>query len=106
MAVTTQSKSGVCQWMFQRISNAVIVLYGLVILLIALLSDNMLDVFSNGLFLFYSLITLAFACANSILAGWQIAGDYLKSAAVNKIVVAAVALVSVIYFIWGLTVVF
>ena len=69
---------GVKQWIFQRISNLVFVLFGLWLLvglmgggetatLAALLSDGSTKVFLT--------VVLLLAGLNSVLAGWQIAGD-------------------------------
>ncbi len=107
MTACEKSKNGVNQWVFQRVSNALIVLYG-VFLLVCLLTGG-----NPGLLLekyvwfkLYSLITLAFACANSVLAAWQIAGDYLKDEGVNKLFVKAAALLSAGFFVLGVMVIF
>ena len=111
MTTAEKNRNGVRQWVFQRISNALIILYAL-IMLGWFLSQSELSyestqaLFGQVWFKLYTLITLVFVCLNSMLAGWQIAGDYLKAACVNRLLVVSVAAVSAIYFVWAIILLF
>lgn len=103
--------NGVQQWFFQRVSNAAFVVFGIV-LLVNILSNGLTYEALNELFAFtgfklYALVTLLLACANSVLASWQITGDYAEKFNLPPCLMVAVAvLVSVLYLIWGLMLLF
>lgn len=98
--------SGVQQWVFQRISNAVFIIFAGV-LLNAILSNGLSyealnTLFATTGFKVYALITLVFACANSVLAGWQITGDYAAKFNISPCLMMGVAvIVSLVYLVWG-----
>ncbi|NNL56561.1 MAG: hypothetical protein HKO71_02305 [Pseudomonadales bacterium] len=101
---------GVKQWLFQRGSNAVFVLFGFYLLFTLLNGvgpatlDNAL---SGGVSRLFILVTLLLACLNAMLAGWQIAGDYAHKINVNDRVVTAVGVVvSLVYLVVGLQILF
>ena len=76
-------RSGPIDNLFQRISNSVIILYAafLVLWLVSqagISYDSWSALFNTGWFKVFSVITLVLACLNSLLAGWQIGGDYIK----------------------------
>lgn len=98
--------NGVQQWIFQRISNAVFIIFGLVLLQTIVtdgLSYEALNaLFDSTAFKVYAVITLAFAAANSLLAGWQIVGDYaVKFNLPPCLMMAVIIIVSQVYLIWG-----
>lgn len=74
-----ETGNGVQQWIFQRFSNIVIIVFVLVLLTV-LSSDlsyaSLSNLFAQAWFKIYLTFTLIFASLNSMLAGWQIAGDY------------------------------
>lgn len=98
--------NGVQQWIFQRISNAVFIIFGLV--LFANIASNGLnyealtELFSGTAFKLYVFVTLLFACANSLLAGWQITGDYAAKFNIPPCLMMGVTVVvSLVYLVWG-----
>ena len=103
---------GVKQWIFQRLSNVAIVVFGFWLIYflaspgaITFLTLN--ELFSNPVSLIYLTITLVLAGLNSILAGWQIAGDYAEKFNLNQsILVAFGTVVSVAYIVTGLCILF
>jgi succinate dehydrogenase / fumarate reductase membrane anchor subunit len=103
--------NGVQQWVFQRVSNAAFVVFG-VVLLVNILSHDLTyegvnDLFSSLGFTLYALVTLLLACVNSMLAGWQITGDYAEKFNIPPCLMMAVTvLVSLFYLIWGLILLF
>lgn len=98
--------NGVQQWVFQRVSNAVFIVFG-IILLATILTKGLTYEAINGLFAstgfkIYALVTLLFACANSILAGWQITGDYATKFNIPPCLMMGVTVVvSLLYLVWG-----
>lgn len=105
--------SGVKQWVFQRITNALIVSFG-VALLCVILSDNGLsyaslkDLFASQGWKIYFAIVLVLGCINSVLAAWQIDGDYAKKFGLpnNIVITLGGALVSLIFLFYGLSLLF
>jgi len=103
---------GVKQWIFQRLSNVAIVVFGfwLVYFLAspgAITPQTINDLFSNTASLIYLTITLVLAGLNSILAGWQIAGDYAEKFNLNQtFLVSFGTIVSVAYIAVGFCILF
>ena len=102
--------SGVKQWVFQRIANALFVTFGVFLLWLLLSVDSLSYASLTALvseWKWYLLVVLVFACVNAILAGWQIDGDYAKKFGIPSLVITAIAvIVSVIYLIYGLGLIF
>ena len=99
---------GVTHWIFQRISNVAIVVFGLW-LVYFLASPGEVDfktlkaLFNDTTSIIYLLATLILAGLNSILAGWQIAGDYAEKFGINEtLMVAFGTIVSIGYIAAGL----
>lgn len=98
---------GVKQWLFQRTSNFLFVLFG-VWFFVSLLGGKFAD-FQTIVGLSESLaariflgLLLIIATLNAILAGWQIAGDYAHKINVGpNLIVAVVALISLGYLAVG-----
>ncbi|MBQ4876215.1 succinate dehydrogenase, hydrophobic membrane anchor protein [Pseudoalteromonas luteoviolacea] len=90
MAITGIARSGTKQWVLQRFSNALIVLYTLI--LIGLLVNqpvtdhqSLLAFIEPIWFKVATTLCVIIFALNGMLAGWQIAGDYVKSAGVYKL---------------------
>ncbi len=98
--------NGVQQWVFQRVANAVFIVFG-IILLVNILTNGLTYEALTGLFAsmgfkVYALVTLLFAFANSLLAGWQITGDYAAKFNIPPCLMMGVtAAVSLFYLVWG-----
>lgn len=96
---------GVKQWLFQRISNAVFIIFGLW-LLVALIggeTTTLAALLANGTTQLFLAVVLVLAGLNSMLAGWQIAGDYAHKINVPSGVITAFAVVlSAAYIVMGL----
>ena len=99
--------NGVQQWIFQRISNAIFVIFGIVLLKMiisnGLTYEALTELFSATTFKVYAVTTLILACFNSVLAGWQITGDYAAKFSIPPCLMMGVAIVvSAVYLVWGL----
>ena len=98
--------SGVRQWVFQRFANITIIVFTLVLATV-LLSDlgysNLINLFSQTWFKIYLIFTLVVASLNSVLAGWQIVGDYARKFHMPSWLLMGIALiVTLVYFIFAL----
>ncbi|KZN47223.1 succinate dehydrogenase, hydrophobic membrane anchor protein [Pseudoalteromonas luteoviolacea] len=89
MAIMNIARSGTKQWVLQRISNSIIVAYSILIVVL-LLSEPvsshqaLVHMFTP---LWFKIVTTLSVCVfafNGVIAGWQIAGDYVKGGAINK----------------------
>jgi succinate dehydrogenase hydrophobic membrane anchor protein len=104
MGVMSRGK-GINQWLFQRVSNAVFVVFGLFLVYVlasGLSYDSLHALVDNTLVKVYLVITLVFAFLNSILAGWQITGDYAKKFHISETLMMGVCvLVSAAYLLYG-----
>ncbi|MCV6588253.1 MAG: succinate dehydrogenase, hydrophobic membrane anchor protein [Marinobacterium sp.] len=103
------TQNGTKQWIFQRISNLAIVLYGLVfVALVAGMDtvnyDSWIALYNAAWFKLYSSLTLILVCLNSILAGWQIGADYIKEEGTNKLYNLVVRAGSAFYLVFGLVI--
>ncbi|MDB4837674.1 succinate dehydrogenase, hydrophobic membrane anchor protein [Marinomonas sp.] len=77
------NRSGTQEWIFQRVSNAAIILWGVVYISLLLSQAELTYESWTALhgatwFKLYSTVTLVLAMANSIIAGWQIGTDYTQ----------------------------
>ena len=104
--------SGTKQWVFQRVCNFVIVVY--TALFISMLATSDLNsfeavssLFSQTWFKVTTSICIILFALNSVMAGWQIAGDYVKVEPLNKVfnsfcfVISALTSVVVLMFFWA-----
>jgi len=103
--------SGVKQWVFQRIANALFVSFGICLLCVFFGSDGLSYENLKAVVVdwkWYFVIVLVFACINSILAGWQIDGDYAKKFGLpsNIVITLGAVLVSVLFLFYGLGLLF
>ncbi len=104
--------SGVKQWIFQRVSNALIISFGVCLLCIFLSEDGLSytslnELLSGGMFTLYLAVVLVFSCLNAMLAGWQIDGDYAsKFGLPNNLITTVSIIVSLIFLVYGLIVLF
>jgi len=99
---------GVTHWIFQRISNITIVIFGLWLFYFLaspgkIKHQTLVDLLSDPASQTYLIATLFLASLNSILAGWQIAGDYAEKFHINEtLMVVSGAAISLGYFAAGL----
>lgn len=99
---------GVKQWLFQRSSNLLFVVFGLC-LLVALARGADLAALDGwlegGISRIFLIVVWVFACFNSVLAGWQIAGDYAPKVGLGVgLVSGVIALLSLAMLVLGLQV--
>ncbi|MCF2856679.1 succinate dehydrogenase, hydrophobic membrane anchor protein [Pseudoalteromonas sp. SMS1] len=90
MAIVNIARSGTKQWVLQRISNTFIVGYSMIVAALLLLEpvtthQALVDFFSPTWFKVLTTICVCVFSFNGMIAGWQIAGDYVQGAAINKV---------------------
>lgn len=102
--------NGVRQWIFQRTTNVFLVIFGLVLLITAFSGisyESLSALLEAGWFKTLALVTLILGCLNSVLAGWQIVGDYAKKFHLpEKLLNIVIVLVTVIFFIMAVGIIF
>ncbi|MBJ7536648.1 succinate dehydrogenase, hydrophobic membrane anchor protein [Marinomonas transparens] len=104
-----KARSGSREWVFQRVSNLAICIWGVIFIGLVLTIDTATftdwkALFSPIWFKVYSSITLIMVCLNSVLAGWQIGTDYIKPNVINRLFMTLVILGSMAYTILGLSI--
>lgn len=104
--------NGIRQWLFQRLSNALIISFGISLLYVFLSADSLSyssvsALFNSGFVTLYLAIVLVFSCVNGVLAGWQIDGDYTAKFGLPKNMITIIAMaISLVFLIYGLTLLF
>lgn len=111
--VTNLTRSGLADWVIQRVTAVILAAYMLCILGSLLLQPEMSfehwrALFDSNLMRFFSLIALISLCAHGWIGMWTIATDYLTvrhlgpSATFFRLLFLAVcAVLTVIYLLWG-----
>lgn len=107
ISAADKARSGTKEWLFQRIANALICVWAIIaVILLVDHQPSSLAELSSLLapmwFKMFSSLVLLMAAFNSVLAGWQISTDYVKGVLVNLIFNLLVRLVSLVYLVAGL----
>ena len=112
--VTNLGRSGLGDWLIQRFSAVILAAYTLCILGSFLVHPEMdylqwRAIFDSTAMRFFSVITVLALCAHAWIGMWTISTDYLTSvqlgsrATVYRILFQAVcALITVVYLLWGI----
>ncbi len=104
--------NGVKHWIFQRLSNALIISFGVGLICILMVDDGLSyasinEYFTGVAFTLYLAVVLVFSCINAILAGWQIDGDYTAKFGLPKNLITIIAIVvSLVFMVYGLLILF
>ncbi|NQD81543.1 succinate dehydrogenase, hydrophobic membrane anchor protein [Pseudomonas seleniipraecipitans] len=111
--VTNLSRSGLYDWMAQRVSAVVLAAYVLFLLGYILLNPGMgyaewHGLFSNNAMRIFSLLTLVALGAHAWVGMWTISTDYLTPTALGKwatvvrfLFQAACGIAMFVFFVWG-----
>jgi succinate dehydrogenase / fumarate reductase membrane anchor subunit len=112
--VLSLGRSGLYDWVIQRLSAVIILLYVLCHAAIVIGTPEMTysewrGLFANTTMRIFSLVTLLALCAHAWVGIWTIATDYLttrmlgaKATAIRFIFLMICLCVTVIYLIWGI----
>jgi len=105
-SVTSLGRSGLHDWMIQRVSAVVLAAY-VVYLSVFIFSTVDLqfsvwhDLFSQTAFKIFSFIAIASLCFHAWIGLWIISTDYLNSLAIRMIFQVAVILSCCAFLLWG-----
>ena len=113
-SVTNLSRSGLSDWIIQRVSAVLLAAYTFCILGSFLLNPDMdyqswRALFDSAAMQVFSLITLAALCAHAWIGMWIVSTDYMTSLQFGKAATAirlvfqiGVVLIVAVYLIWGI----
>lgn len=104
--------SGVKQWVFQRVSNAFFVSFGVALLCTLVSIDDLnfqslKELITASGFTYYFALVLLLACINSVLAAWQIDGDYANKFGIPNFAITVITMLgSLAFLFYGLNTIF
>ncbi len=105
-SVTNLGRSGVYDWMVQRVSAYVLALYTIFLLgFIIITKPDYVEwaaLFSQTWFRVFSLGTLIALGGHAWVGLWTVSTDYLKSTAPRFLLQAACGTVMFVYVVWGI----
>lgn len=113
-SVTNFGRSGLYDWLIQRVSAVILLLYvlchGAIILSTPDMSYGMWrELFAGTSMRIFSLLTLAALCAHAWIGMWTVATDYFttrmmgaKATLVRVLFLILCVAVLAVYFIWGI----
>ena len=106
-SVTNLGRSGLYDWVVQRLTAVILALYTLFLLGFVIASPDLQYAEWQGLFAqtwmkVFSLATLISICAHAWVGMWTISTDYLKAAAVRFTFQLATAAFLFAYLVWGI----
>ena len=111
--VTSLSRSGVSDWLIQRVSAIVVALYTVVLLGWILLAGEVTyaswrELFSSTWMQVFTLITLLATCGHAWVGMWTIGSDYLRSRTLGQgadvlryAYQITCVLILLVYLVWG-----
>lgn len=109
-SVTNWGRSGVADWLIQRVSAVIIAAYTLCLLGYLVMRPN-LDYFAWKAFItflpmqVFTLLMLLSVAAHAWIGLWTITTDYIKPAVMRSATQLVLALLTLIYFIWAVLVI-
>lgn len=104
-SVTNLGRSGVYDWLIQRVTAYVLALYTIFLLGFALTTDVSYDswsaLFGQTWFRIFSLLALLSLGAHAWVGLWTVTTDYIKATLPRFLVQAACGLAMFVYVAWG-----
>ncbi|MDR9424938.1 MAG: succinate dehydrogenase, hydrophobic membrane anchor protein [Marinobacter sp.] len=105
-SVTNLGRSGVFDWLIQRVTAYVLAVYTIFILGFMIVSDVDFEVwsalFDQTWFRIFTLLALLSLGAHAWVGLWTVTTDYIKPMAPRFLVQAGCGLVMFVYLIWGI----
>ena len=105
-SVTNLGRSGVFDWLIQRVTAYVLALYTIFLLGYMLTTDVNYDtwnaLFDQTLFRIFTLMALLSIGAHAWVGLWTVTTDYIKAMGPKFIVQAACGLTMFVYVVWGI----
>ena len=105
-SVTSLGRSGLHDWMIQRITAVIIGAYVIYLSVFIFSTPNMgfevwRALFANTWFKIFSFISIASICFHAWVGLWIISTDYLKPLAVRMIFQVSVIVICIAFLLWG-----
>lgn len=109
-SITSLGRSGLYDWMMQRVSAVVLAAYTLFILGYLVTTPELTyaqwsDLFSQTWVRIFTLLTILCLAVHAWVGLWTISTDYLKSTGVRFIFQAVCGTVMFSYVVWGIQVI-
>ncbi|UDL03475.1 succinate dehydrogenase, hydrophobic membrane anchor protein [Marinobacter sp. CA1] len=104
-SVTNLGRSGVYDWLIQRVTAYVLALYTIFMLGFALTTDVNFEswaaLFGQTWFRIFSLLALISLGAHAWVGLWTVTTDYVKAMAPRFLIQAVCGLAMFVYIVWG-----
>lgn len=105
-SITSLSRSGLLDWLVQRVSAVVLASYTIFLIAFFLFSGDVTysswtSLFSSIWVKVYTLAALLSLVGHIWVGMWTVATDYVKSAWLRFLVLAVIALANFVYFVVG-----
>jgi len=105
-SVTSLGRSGLHDWMIQRVSAVVLAAYVIYLSVFIFSNSNLQfsvwqELFAQTGFKIFSFIAIASLCFHAWIGLWIISTDYMNSLAIRMIFQVAVILACVVFLLWG-----
>ncbi|MDV2079340.1 succinate dehydrogenase, hydrophobic membrane anchor protein [Marinobacter xestospongiae] len=104
-SVTNLGRSGVYDWLIQRVTAYVLALYTIFMLGFALTTDVNYEswsaLFGQTWFRIFSLLALISLGAHAWVGLWTVTTDYVKAMAPRFLIQAVCGLAMFVYIVWG-----
>ena len=109
-SVTSLTRSGLRDWLIQRISAVVLALYALFLLGFILFSQplayaNWHGLFANGFMRVFTFLALVSVVYHTWVGLWTVFTDYIKCPSLRLTLLVIVVLALLGYLVWGVTIV-
>jgi len=105
-SVTNLGRSGVFDWLVQRVTAYVLALYTIFLIGFTLTTDvdyqTWSGLFSQTWFRIFTLLALVSIGAHAWVGLWTISTDYIKAVAPRFLFQAACGLAMFVYLVWGI----
>ncbi|WP_027967523.1 succinate dehydrogenase, hydrophobic membrane anchor protein [Halomonas halocynthiae] len=108
--ITNLGRSGVSDWLIQRVSAVVMALYTLFIVGFLLFSSDLDYATWSGLFAqtwmrIFSLLAFVSIAAHAWVGLWTVTTDYIKPAGIRIAAQSIIILANFVFLVWGIQVV-
>lgn len=109
-SVTALTRSGLRDWLVQRVTALVVGLYSIFILTYLLLHPQLeyagwQQLFSHPIIKIGTLLTLLCIVAHAWIGMWTVFTDYIKPRSLRLIVICLMALLLLGYLVWGIQII-
>ncbi|MEK9822412.1 MAG: succinate dehydrogenase, hydrophobic membrane anchor protein [Gammaproteobacteria bacterium] len=113
---TALSRTGVSDWIIQRVSAVILSLYTLCVVAFVLTNPGLgyvawVEYFTHPAMKIFTLLALTSLCAHAWIGMWAIGGDYLrehlmgpKATTLRFVYQIGCVLITIAYFLWGINI--